>query len=410
MAYRFSILATLLFAYIAASLPQHPPLDKVIVGGGIKGPENLTLPSPAATSTGLDAGPEETMKTEAPPPHTSTPAPQHTMTSSSSFTSTKDPMKTKASPPHTSTSSIPESGTKESVKIVYITRTVPPHTTPTPPGRKDGPKKPKKVRVPLIYSIPTRYPSVPSGHSHNDANLYGEYNIDCHHQPNTTNIGVDNGELTTFLYRNWNRDTSEYSFVLPSGSNEPCQQISCIGKYATLSICYLGGYEDRQPFTISGSALRDATHILRDIMFPERPWEADENDPSIYSTLWVMDNKKTFSCCSQSDKPGLLETRSSDRFQGWVAHKERKNVVVSIMPVEPLSRNGTSIPRKCDAAKNLKQPISADFSAQGLLMGDIDTNNPIFELFSGDHKNTVYESSNEFFGDPYQGDQGNPLP
>ncbi|KAK6353467.1 hypothetical protein TWF696_005431 [Orbilia brochopaga] len=119
---------------------------------------------------------------------------------------------------------------------------------------------------------------------------YKDLTIRCESQPKGPKQGVNIAELSTFITRNWTVEMNNAAFIVAGNDTRTprCHQVYCIGEYATLNICSIRTLEAGVSATVTGKQLRDAMVALRDIMWPERPWEATEDDPATYSTMAVV--------------------------------------------------------------------------------------------------------------------------
>ncbi|KAJ6264071.1 hypothetical protein Dda_0212 [Drechslerella dactyloides] len=215
------------------------------------------------------------------------------------------------------------------------------------------------------YDNPMKFPDL-SPDQANQCNLLRESGsgddlrvstFSCFYQDGATNNGVDVGELSTFLTRNWTMEMTEAGFAVPGNATGGCQQIYCLGEHASLSVCNI--HQNSPPFAISGIQLHEVLTQFRDIFSPEKPWESTEDDPATFSRQWVKDNKQTFSCCTNAKLTKQSKSLSSDRHWGILYKDKEPGVQFVIQPVKPVSVNGQVVQGTCDVTNNLVPEVTS---------------------------------------------------
>ncbi|EPS40870.1 hypothetical protein H072_5231 [Dactylellina haptotyla CBS 200.50] len=151
---------------------------------------------------------------------------------------------------------------------------------------------------------------------------------------------------------NWNATT----FTLDGALGAKCQQVACIGNYATLKICD-NSLLPTQKLSWSGQELSDIVERIFLLGWPDASWvdikPTKLKKPTVVADpdeRWAKDSSAkavdTWSCCSDYTKKNL-QPKMSDRITGASFLKGDPNVQVVI---QAASQSGT---KTCDPTKNV---------------------------------------------------------
>ncbi|KAF3923701.1 hypothetical protein ABW20_dc0102916 [Dactylellina cionopaga] len=180
-------------------------------------------------------------------------------------------------------------------------------------------------------------------------NSLKDFVFDCTYGPgDSSKFGVNAAELTKFLTRDWDTDRDNMNYTLKTEPGKlGCNQVYCIGDHASLNICEIENNPEGVRTSVTGARLFEFMTQFKEMFWPEKPWEASEDNPATFAAEWVKQPVDTRTCC-RAYSHEYTQPKSSDRIEGVAIYEgspTRSRVKISIEPIKNKSQSAVCDPK-----------------------------------------------------------------